>query len=76
MYNVLYHLRSLALFQRANAELAALSPSDGRRQDDIVAAGFNALSTLSQLDSVNCLKVLCVSIRIAKWRQGCRAAGT
>jgi hypothetical protein len=48
--NVLYHLRSLALFQKANAELAALSPSDGRRQDAIVAADFSAFSTLSQLD--------------------------
>jgi hypothetical protein len=49
----LYHLRSLALFQKANAELAALSPSDGRKQDAIVAADFGALSgTLSQLEFV------------------------
>jgi hypothetical protein len=48
-----YHLRSLALFQKANAERAALSLSDGRRQDAIVAADFSALSTLSQLDFVD-----------------------
>ena len=49
-----HHLRSLALSQKANAELAALSPSDGRRQDAIVAANFGALLVKcpSQLDFV------------------------
>jgi hypothetical protein len=51
--SALYHLRSLALFEKANAELAVLSSSDGRRQDAIVFADFSTLSALSQLGFVD-----------------------